>query len=176
MQALALVCSKHFYCYVVQETIHPASGDEEFNYYVYGDDEDAEYTKFVFATFFKKINTLIDTKCLGRGPIYIDSYCQGVVESIKKNMALHGVDIPESKQATRSIKQEEKILNNGKSNLSTATPKIEKPKEESVDINQNNLIKDIMAYFRGLEDGDNLSLQDILELEAENKESEQLEE
>lgn len=175
MQHLAVACAKHFYCYIVQETIKPNSGSEEYNYYVYGEDEDEQAVKFVFSSLFKKIHNLIDTKCIGRGPIYIDSYCEGLVEAIKYNLANDDIEIPEMKQPTRLI-QEEKVLNNGPSNLSTVRTEKEKPEKETVDISHGSLIKDVAAYFKGVADGKNLSLQDVLELEAENERVKELQE
>ena len=43
-------------------------------------------------------------------------------------------------------------------------------------MNSNSLIKDVMAYFKGLDDGKNLSLKDILELEVENEEAKRIQE
>ena len=40
-----------------------------------------------------------------------------------------------------------------------------KPLENSTDINSQSLIKDIGAYFKGLYDGKNLSVEDLLELD-----------
>lgn len=175
MQHLALACAKQFYCHIVQEICTPLTGTQEYNYYVYGEDDDVNYTKFTFATFHKKINNLLSTKCIGRGPIYCDSYCEGVVESVKANLAMAGIEIPEAKQAKRSPGQDDKTLNNGSSNLAKIekeTP--QKPEKETVDVSKHSLIKDVMAYFKGIEDGNNLSLQEILELEAENEEAKKL--
>ena len=175
MQRLALACAKQFYCHVVQEEIHPAVGGIEYNYYVYGDDEDANSVKFIFHTFVKKIYNMHDTKCLGRGPIYIESYTEGLVEAIKANLEMDGIEIPEVKRPSRPIQQEEKILNNGQSNLTQHKQQKEAPEEKTVDVGAGNIIRDVMAYFKGLEDGRRLSLQDVLELEVENEEAKRLE-
>jgi hypothetical protein len=167
-QHLALACAKHFFCYIVQEVVKPGTGNEEYNYYVYGDDEDVNYVKFSFFAFHKKIDNLIKTKCVGRGPIYIDSYCEGVIEAVKSNIAMDGFEIPEIKRPSRSLEPDDKVLNNGDSNLSTVKVEKGKPENETVNIS-GSLIKDIAAYFKGVGDGKNLSLQDILELEAENE-------
>jgi hypothetical protein len=169
MQHLALACAKQFYCYIVIESITAATGLQEFNYYVYGADEDIEYVKFSFNTILKKIHELVDTRCLGCSDIYQDSYCEGCVESVKGQINSFGIEIPEKKQASRPIKQEENILNNGNSNLSFHKSEKEKPEKETVDVSKGSLIKDVVAYFKGIEDGARISLQDILELEAENE-------
>lgn len=174
MQRLAFTCSKQFYCYVVQEQLQAATGLTEYNYYVYGEDDDAESVKFVFHAFVKRIREHIDTKCIGRGPIYIESYTEGLVEAIRANIEMDGIEIPEVKRPARPIQQEEKVLNNGQSNLTQFKQQKEAPEKETVDIGSGSLIRDVMAYFKGLEDGRHFSLQDVLELEVENEEAEQL--
>jgi hypothetical protein len=175
MQHLSLACAKQFYCYIVIESITSATGLQEYNYYVYGDDEDIVYVKFAFNTILKKIHQLIDTRCIGYGPIYQESYCEGCVEAVKNKIYSFGIDIPERKRATRSIKQEERILINGDSNLSVHKSEKEKPEKDTVDVSRGSIIKDVAAYFKGLEDGSRISIQDIMELEVENEELEQLE-
>lgn len=166
MQRLALACAKQFYCHIVQEKCQPAVGSPEYNYYVYGEDENVNYVKFVFNAFLKKIFNLVDIKCLGRGPIYIESYTEGVVESIKANIEMDGIDIPEVKRPSRPIQQqEEKVFNNGQSNMTQFKQQKEAPEEKTVDVGEGSLIRDMMAYFKGLEDARHLSLQDILESE-----------
>lgn len=175
MQHLALACAKQFYCYIVVETMTAATGVQECSYYVYGTDEDIEYVKFAFNTILKKIHELLDTKCIGRGDAYQDSYCEGCVESVKGQIASFGIEIPERKQATRSTKpQEEKILNNGVANLAFHKSEKEKPEKESIDVANHSFIKDVMAYFKGLEDGSRISIQDIMELAVENEEADQI--
>ncbi len=175
-QQLALAVAKHFYCHIVQEELVPLHGLHEFNYYVYGEPEDEGYVKFAFHAFEKKIEELVAAKCYGRGPIYVTSYCEGVVEAVKNNIHWEGIDIPDVKAPSRTPVEEEKILNNGKSNLSVHKEEKEKPVAESVDVNSQSLIKDIAAYFKGLEDGKSFSLTEILELEAQNETPKELEE
>lgn len=166
-QQLALAIGKHFYCLIIQEEVVPTHGLHEFNYYVYGDPEDAFNVKFVYYAFIKKVEQLIEKKCVGRGPIYVSSYSEGVVEAIKNNIYWNGIDIPDIKQPSRPI--EDNVLNNGQSNLSVHKEEKEKPVQESVNISSQSLIKDINAYFKGLEDGKEFSLNEILELAVENE-------
>jgi len=174
MQRLAFTCAKQFYCHVVQEQLQASTGATEYNYYVYGDDEDANSVKFVFHAFVKKINNFVDTKCVLRGPIYIESYTEGLVEAIRANIEMDGIELPEVKKPVRPIQQEEKVLNNGQSNMAQFKQQKEAPEKQTVDIGAGSLIRDVMAYFKGLEDGRHFSLQDILELEEENEEAQQL--
>ncbi len=173
-QMLALVVSRYFDCQIVQEEMMPANGGEglhEFRYYVYGDDDQVKDTQFVYHAFAKKVDNLCDTRCMGRGPIFIDSYCEGVVESIKINVEMFGIDVPEVK---RTLKKEEQAAPPKSTTIVKSGDNKEEPTDKRVDINQGSLIKDIMAYFKGLEDGRNISLQDVLELEKENMESPQI--
>jgi len=171
-QQLAVAVSKYFDCQIIQEELVPAEGLHQFNYYVYGDDDQVKDVQFVYHAFSKKVENLTDLRCVGRGPVYVDSYCEGVVESIKLNIAMYGIDVPEIK---RTLKQEEQAAPPTSNTITKSGPDKEEPTDKRVDINAQSFIKDIMAYFKGLEDGKELSLQDILELEVDNKESPQIE-
>jgi hypothetical protein len=173
MNRLALAIAKHFDCYIVQETMTPVTGDHEYNYFVYGGEDEEEYVKFAFVSFHKKIHYLLDTKCFDRGPIYQDSYAEGIVEAIKSNIELSGIEIPEVKRPSRKIENKQITADNSKQAIVLPTKK-EAPHEEKIDVKGQSLIKDIYAYYKGIIDGQALSLQDILELEVENEQAEQL--
>jgi hypothetical protein len=175
MSRLALSIAKHFDCHIVQETVTPATGGHEYNYFVYGGEDEEEYVKFAFASFHKKIHYLLDTKCFDRGPIYQNSYCEGVVEAIKSNIEFNGIEIPEVKRPSRKIESKQIEADISKQAIVSPTKK-EAPHEEKVDVMGQSLIADIAAYYKGVIDGQNLSLQDILELEVENEESQKLSE
>lgn len=175
-QQLALAIGKHFYCQIVQEKCVPAQGIEQYNYYVFGDAEDIESVKFVYPAFTKKVDQLIDTKCIGRGPIYVTSYCEGVTEAIVNNIHWHGIDLPELKSPSRAIPEEE-VAPSEAGKMQVHKEETKAPAEESVNVeSQRDLIKDIGAYFKGLDDGKNVSFKDILELEVENEEAKRLQE
>lgn len=173
-QQLVLGIAKHFECQIVQEEIVPVEGLHEFSYFAYGEPEDVVNVKFVYHVFVNKVEELVQNKCPARGPVYVSSYCEGVVEAIKNNIHWEGIDVP---NINRDLKKEdsEKILEPGASKLTKPKTEKEKPAQESVDVNSQSLVKDINAYFRGLNDGDRLHLQDALELEAENKRIKELE-
>jgi hypothetical protein len=175
-QRLALAIGKHFYCQIVQEELVPTEGLHQFNYFVYGEPEDVVTVKFVFATFVKKVEELIEKKCVGRGPIFVSSYSEGVVESISNNIYWEGIDIPDVKKPSRPLTTEAPVLNNGDSNLAKHKEDKEPVVDKTVDVNTQSLIKDVAAYFKGLEDGKNFSLNEILELEVENERLKELEE
>jgi hypothetical protein len=172
-QQLALAIAKHFYCKVVQERCTPAQGIEEYNYYIFGEPEDIETVKFVYPAFEKKVEALVKVKCFGRGGIYISSYQEGVTEAIVDNIHWNGIDLPDIKQPSRKIEQEEAPKESSKMEVHKEEAKA--PTQESVTVNsQRDMIKDIGAYFKGLSDGKDVSFRDILELEAENEEAKQL--
>lgn len=161
MQQLALAISKHFDCYIIQEETVPLEGEHEFNYFVYGEDEDVSSIKTAFKAFNNKIDELVLTSCVNKGPIYINSYCEGVVQSIRENIRAYGIDIP---QIPRKLKKEEESTKPGLVKSAKETPK-EKVAPRSVDVNSQSQIKDIMAYFKGLQDGIHVYLDEILPLD-----------
>ncbi len=173
MNKLALAVATHFDCYIVQEETHPATGGVEYSYFVYGGEDEEEFVKFVYHSFHKKVHHLIDTNCIGRGPIYVDSYCEGVVEGIKSNIEMEGIDIPYTKVPARPISPDKQI-SMGPSNLAKHKEEKERPYQKTVDVSRQGLIKDVHAFFKGVQDGNRLSLRDILELEAENEEAARL--
>ena len=170
-QQLALAVATYFDCQIVQEELVPAEGVHQFNYYVYGDTDQVKDTQFVYHAFDKKVEELTDAQCLGRGPVYVSSYCEGVVESIKWNIQMYGIEVPEIKKPLK--KQVQAAPLNSKTIVKSGKDK-EEPTDNRVYVNKGSLIKDIMAYFRGVDDGKNLSLQDVLELEINNAEPEQI--
>ena len=170
-QQLALCTATYFDCQIVQEEAVPTEGLHQFTYFVYGDDDQVSNTQFVYHAFAKKVEYLIDVKCLGRGPIYCDSFSEGVVEAIKNNIQMFGFDLPEIK---KPLKKEEGQATPPTPTTMTAPKGKDEPTDKRVDVNKNSLIKDIQAYFKGLDEGKNLSLQDVLELEVENEEARRL--
>jgi hypothetical protein len=173
-QQLALACAKQFFCYVVIETLVSAFGENTHTYYAYGEDEDIEYVKFAYSALEKMVNDLVLANCLGRGPRYIASYTEGVVEAIKGKIAEFGLDIPENKKKARPITQDEKTLNDGEANITPVKTTKQRPEKETTDVMDGSMISDIGAYFRGLQDGRDLSIDEILELAADNETVEEL--
>lgn len=169
-QQLAVAISGYFDCQIVQEELVPLEGAHQFHYFVYGDDDQVKDTQFVYHAFVKRIDTLISIKCIGRGRVYIDSYCEGVVESIKWNIQMYGIDLPEIK---KPLKQEQATPPTSNT-LSKPSTEKEEPTDKRIDISKQSFIKDIMAYFRGVDDGKALSLQEIIELELKNQEAKRI--
>jgi len=164
---LALGIANHFGCYIVQEELVPADGSHEYDYYVYGEDEDVESVKFAFNAFEKQIDSLVLTNCPGRGPVYVSSYCEGVVQSIRSNIEIDGIEIP--KVNSKLSKPDKMVVTSGVGvGLVTIPKDKEKPVEKSVSVNGSNAIRDIMAFLKGLQDGRDISLQDAVELEFQS--------
>lgn len=168
-QKLVLTIAKQFYCQIIQEEVSPGAGLKQYNYYAYGDSEDEAIVRFVYDTFSARIEEVVAQKCIGRGPIYVGSYTEGMVEAINNTIVWEGIDIPDLKVPSRQIKEEAPVLNNGQSNMAVHKDQKEKPTDETVAPVGQDMIKDIQAYFRGLDDGKNFSLQEVLELAAENE-------
>jgi hypothetical protein len=165
-QQLVLAVANYFECQVVVEELSGAEGAHQFSYFAYGDEDQVKDVKFVFAAFAKKVEDLTLTRCIGRGPVYIDSYCEGVTESIRWNIQMDGIEIPEVKRPVRKV-QEVKPVDS--SQLTTTKEDKGSPTENRADVNKGSIIKDVMAYFKGLDDGKLISLKDVLELEVENE-------
>lgn len=173
-QQLSVSIGNHFDCQIVQEELVPMEGSHPFHYFVYGNPDDVKNVQFAFHAFANKVELLSDTQCLGRGPIYVSSYCEGVVDSIKQNIWLHGIEIPDNKKTVRQISAQALVPKSEE----LIKPKEERPKaaEKHVDVASQSSVKDVMAYFHGVQDGKDLFLDDILEIAAENEESERLQE
>lgn len=169
-QQLALAIGKYLDCQIIQEELIPLEGLHQFSYFIYGSSQDSANVKFVYNAFSKKVEELILINCVGRGMIYISSYCEGVVESIKNNIYWDGIELPITKVPTRQPTEKEKPLATEKSKLIKIKEEKENPVEASVDVNSQSLIKEINAYYRGLDHGRHISLDDVLELESKKEE------
>jgi hypothetical protein len=165
MSQLALAIGNKYDCSIVQETIKPLdSGPEQNNYYAYGDPEDVEDVKFVWGAFSKKVEELVLINCINRGPIFIHSYTEGVTQSIRFNLETQDIDIPKvNLTKTKEEVKPDAIVSTG------VVVEKEKPTTETYNVNANSLVKDIMAYFKGLEDGKEIKLQSVLDLEQSAK-------
>lgn len=160
MTQLALAIGMKYDCQIVQEVISPISeGDTHYNYFVYGADEDVLIVKFVWGALSSKVEELVLERCGARGPIYAQSYTEGVVQSIKLNLQFEDLDLPLIKKDTLVRETDEEI----KPDAMTTPVTVEKEKPtENKSVVTGDLIKDIMAYFKGLEDGKNIKLQSVL--------------
>lgn len=156
-QQLAVSIAAHFDCQIVQVELVPAEGPHPFEHYVYGETDNVNNVKATFYSFNSKVEHLINTKCLGRTSVYVSSYAEGVVDAIRENIILYGIDLPE---VVRPIKNDKAIV--------PTIETIEKPKDrpapanERIDISGKTFVQDIAAYFNGLYDGKDLFLDNTL--------------
>jgi hypothetical protein len=86
---------------------------------------------------------------------------------------MYGIDMPE---INKPLKKEEVVVPLNSKSLTKSTTKEEPVDNKRVNVNDGSLIKDVMAYFRGVDDGKDMSLKDVLSLEVKTKEAEQLKE
>lgn len=170
-QQLAVAVAGYFDCHIVQEKVVPMDGLEHYTYFVYGNNDQVKDVQFVYHAFAKKVIFLVDFKCIGRGPVYIESYCDGVIDSVKWNIEMYGIDLPDIR---RPLKQEELAPPPNFDSIVKSGSEKENPTDNRIDINKGKVVKDILAYFKGVDDGKNLSLADILELESQNIVSKEL--
>ena len=154
------ICTKYD-CYLIQEENVPTEGLTKFKYFVIGDPNDVANVRNVFTILQKEVEELVLMNCMRRGPIYIASYCEGVVDSIKENLQYLELKFVDKKKEPAP----EQKTNQPKDAIEQVEQTKKKPLENSTDINSQSLIKDIGAYFKGLYDGKNLSVEDLLELD-----------
>lgn len=160
MTQLALAIATKYDCQIVQETIVPTNeGAGSQNYFVYGDPEDVEIVKIIWHAFSKKVEELVVANCPTRGPVYVHSYTEGVVQSIRLNLQFAELIIPRVQLQPGELKPDSLSKSEV---LAPTKEERQKPTENTYDVNSDNLIKDIMAYFRGLDDGKNIKLQEVL--------------
>lgn len=169
MQQLALSIATYFDALIIQERQVPSEGAEQHHYYVYGDPEDVWKVKQAFSAFTSKIHEYMDTYCAGREPNYLASYGEGMVDSIKENIYLNGITLPDRQKLTPTDKP---VIKDGKM-VNTKKEKV-RPTDTSIDVNTQSEVKDIGAYFAGVYDGKGLSLVDILYFATEADKPEQL--
>jgi hypothetical protein len=159
-QQLALTIGTYFECQIVQEELVPIEGPRPFHYYVYGDVDNVKNVQSSFFDFCTKIDQLVQTRCAGKGEVYLTSYCEGVVCAIKENIFLFGLELPQVNKTMEPANDQV---------LTTKSEELTKPKdkppaaEKRVDVNAQSNIQDIQAYFNGMYDGRDLFLKDMLD-------------
>lgn len=146
---LAFLISREFDVLMVEEYSGTESTVHELKYFMMGEKEDQFQTQIYFNFFVDKINELITSKTKSRGPVYIESYCEGVITGIKETFdfsILQDNRLNLIKKDAVSIPKEEKPTETA---ITVELPKVEKKTKAS----GGTLVKDIQAYFTGLHDG-----------------------
>jgi len=162
MTQLSLAISNKYDCQIVQETITPVGdGAPHYNYFLYGAPEDVEIVKFVWAAFSKKVEEWIVYRCTSRGPIFISSYTEGLVQSIKLNLQFDDLILPKIIKPDAIVKDDPTEIKADA--IEPAKVEREKPTENRIDVKAGTLIKDIMAYFKGVEDGKDIHSQSVVD-------------
>jgi hypothetical protein len=104
LSELALACAEKFDCFVIQElNVSSFDGDTSYKYFVYGDSADIIRTKALFAFVKKEVDAVISIHTRGRGKLYIDSFCDGLIKGAKENIEhedfhIEGLVIPSKKE------------------------------------------------------------------------------
>jgi hypothetical protein len=154
---LALLLSRKYDCYIIQEEQVPAEGASEWVYFLYGDDEDTPLVKYLYSAFLVKIEELVKTKCVGRGERYISSYSEGAVNGIREVLDYLEFSIPKMVKTKTEIKTEDKT----KIVKTDSEEKIVPPKiEATADVGAQSKVDDPIAYLRGVADGAQIELDD----------------
>ena len=171
---LALGVCRKYDCYCVQEEAVPVEGLSQYSYFVVGEQEDTSNAMFVYHTLEKQVEELVLKYCIGRGPVYIHSYTEGVVEGIRSSLDWLDFNLEISRPINKPGSAN--TLNTGNECITKHPGEKEKPLKETVNISGQSLIKDVMAYFKGVKDGNSLYLPEILELAEEGKQPDKLKE
>ena len=139
-QHLAFAIATHFNCQIVQEEF--INDELHYAYYVYG--KHVIKVQHIFHTLINKIKILQDVACLNKNDTYIECYCEGIVASIKLNISMMGNFSPPSQTTSIISKSLDTINKDGA--------------EKKIDIGDGVVIKDMLAYIKGLEDGKSIHL------------------
>jgi hypothetical protein len=159
-QLILLLC-KQYDAYVIEELTGTVSSDNiEHVYFVYGEDDDVASIRLAWELLLSEIDNMILNNCSGKGPVYLSSYLEGVVQAIKSNVDTLRIHLPRVKSQKKKEQAKEEASSLGLTKTKTT------PKEEiapSVDIG-GSLIKDVKAYFCGIKDGMLIDLEDIISI------------
>ncbi len=148
---LTFAVADKYDCYIIKEENTASTGEKIFKYYVYGDDTDAIYVKEVFACLHSQMQAMIDKTIVGRGKLFVDSYCEGLVHGVKVNLMFEDFEL----KGMVEVKKEE-----GPGLTKVEAEKREPPLKEKQEVKTASKEKalDIMAYFRGEGDGRNIHI------------------
>lgn len=153
---LAIICGNKFDCYIIQEkNVSVITGDTTFKFFIYGNKDDITLTRTLFKFISAEIEDLVASNCQGRGQLYTESYCEGVVAGARSNIEsekfnVKGIVNAEKEQEAPDTKTIEKVKE----------PKKEKPIEATTDLSTKEKPLDITAYWQGEYDGGNIHIED----------------
>lgn len=172
---IALAATAKFDCFIIQEEQTASTGDKSFAYFIYGEPDDVAIARHLFNFVCEEIEKLLTKNCTNRGQLYIDSYSEGIANSVKINIEYENYHVEGLVKPI--ITEEVKELENTKALAKTeATPK-EKLFQEKIPVSNKEKPLDLSAYFAGEKDGMNIHIgkiehdfvltEDILDLNGE---------
>jgi hypothetical protein len=149
---LAMIVATYFDCLIFQEELRPENGLSHYKYYLLGTEEDTDKTKLLFNTLSEKCSLII-LNILYRGEIYTSSFKDGLIDGIKENISFIEVQINKTVAAEPAPE-----LNVSSNNLATVPEKnkVDVPKTK---LEGGQLVKDVMAYFAGLQAGKDILIE-----------------
>jgi len=157
---LAFTVSQKFFCYVVEEQNKTSLGDITYIYFMYGDDlDEVDSAKLIFNLLIDQIDLLVINNCKDKSEDYIYSYQEGLVSSIK--FLLENELNLEEYRKPRNILEISEQSKDKIEKVEKDFPK-EKPADKTTNVDGKQLIKDVVAYFKGEADGSKIKLNRLL--------------
>ena len=158
---LAYLISVKYECYVMQIQTVGSAGYQEYDYFVFGDIDNIDNVKFLFPLFVNKINDLVSRTCKDKEETYTSSYCEGLVNGLRPLLENESFKVPKAKSKEKEIVKEAEQP--GLIRTDSITNPAEKPTDKKVAVNSNDKVKDVIAYFHGVRDSDQIHFYNILE-------------
>jgi len=158
---LAMDVANKVYCYVIQNKLIAGTGEEQYVYYIYGEyEDDVNKAVALFKNIETQIEKLIENKAkYKKGPVYMESYLLGIMTCVSSMLQAYEFEISnlnktevKKQEIKEEIKKEEGLV----SMVNASFPK-DAPVKEKTFIKGTH-IKDILAYFNGLSDGEKIKI------------------
>lgn len=157
-QIIAQACATKFDCFIIKEQQISSSGDQRFEYFIYGDPDDVAIARSLFSFVSNEIEALISKNCYGRGDLYIASYGEGAANSVRVNIEMEDYKVDglvKPKVIIEAAENKEAIVSADKA------PKAPPPIKERSNVSNAEKPIDIIAYWRGEGDGRHIHLSEM---------------
>lgn len=157
---LAFILASKFYCYVIQENNTMTTGDEFLNYYLFGEDCDIKIIKALFKVLCDEIDNCRLISCLSKHFNYESSYCIGLIDGIEERILYGELELP-GIITVRPIYNKQEVSASDNQIVSTNKTKTlpkEKPVENVSNVNQQEFVKDVFAWQKGLIDSEKIEI------------------
>lgn len=142
---LALAVANKYDCYAIQEENVASSGERTYKYFVYGEEDDVAIAKELFSYVYGEMLKVIETKCTGRGELYRDSFCEGLVNGVKINIEFENFTVSGIVKTQSSSEEIKKDVLAPIEKAPIKPPAIDKKTK----VTNKEKPLDIMAYFVG---------------------------